>query len=80
MTSTICEAIIFDQRHIFPLSHWNENWQCCISLPVVLGRAGVVSTVALPLNDVEGRVFTESAERLKAVIDRATELDAKSLS
>ncbi|KAI9839343.1 MAG: hypothetical protein M1838_004382, partial [Thelocarpon superellum] len=53
VVSTICESIIFDQRQVLPLSHWQEEYKCCLSLPAVLGKAGVRSTIVLPLNEKE---------------------------
>jgi L-lactate dehydrogenase len=69
MTS-ICEAIIFDQRQIFPLSHWQEDLQCCLSLPAILGKSGIVSTIHLPLDENESKLLTESAKTLRAVISK----------
>jgi L-lactate dehydrogenase len=69
-TSSICEAIIFDQRQIFPLSHWQEDLRCCLSLPAILGRSGIVSTISLPLEEDESNLIAESAECLKAIISK----------
>jgi len=69
-TSSICEAIIFDQRQIFPLSHWQDDLRCCLSLPVIIGRSGIVSTLPLPLEEEESNLIAESARRLKAIISQ----------
>jgi L-lactate dehydrogenase len=70
--SSICEAIIFDERQIFPLSHWQQDLECCLSLPAVLGRSGIVSTVFLPLDKTEAELVVDSAKRLRAVISKYT--------
>jgi L-lactate dehydrogenase len=67
-TTSICEAIIFDQRQIFPLSHWQEDLQCCLSLPAILGRSGIISTLRLPLDENESKLIAESAKNLRAII------------
>ncbi|KAH8602190.1 lactate dehydrogenase/glycoside hydrolase [Bisporella sp. PMI_857] len=65
---TICESIIFDHRQVVPLSTWHEDMGCCLSLPVVLGRGGVLSTIPLKLDDKERSLIENSAKSLKAVI------------
>lgn len=68
-TARICEAIIFDHHQVLPLSHWQEEWDCCLSLPAVLGRDGIISSFPLDLNEPEQAFLAESAKRLKGVID-----------
>ncbi len=68
VTARICEAIIFDHRQVLPLSHWQENWGCCLSLPAVLGRDGIISSFPLQLDDSEMSFLSNSAESLKQVI------------
>ena len=67
-TSSICEAIIFDQRDIYSLSHWQDDLQCCLSLPVILGRSGIIRTVGLPLSDDEKASIAESAKSMREII------------
>jgi L-lactate dehydrogenase len=67
-TTSICEAIIYDQRQILALSHWQEDLQCCLSLPAVIGRSGIASTIHLPLDESEKKLIAKSAENLRAVI------------
>ena len=74
ITVTICESIIFDHRQVLPLSNWQEEWGCCLSLPVILGRAGIISTIPLKLNDEERILIERSAKSLKAVV---ADTDAK---
>jgi L-lactate dehydrogenase len=65
IVSSICEAILFDQRRVWPLSHWVESLGTCISLPAVLGRGGVQKTIEVPLTDEEREVLVKSAEEIK---------------
>ncbi|KAJ6260013.1 hypothetical protein Dda_5658 [Drechslerella dactyloides] len=66
--ANICEAILFDQRPVYPLSCWHEEYQCCISLPAVVGRKGIVSQIPLPLNDKEKAQIEASAKTLREQI------------
>jgi len=75
VTATICEAIIFDERQVFPLSTWREQYGCCISLPVVVGRGGIVSNgdetgIKLPLNEAEQANVKASVATLKEHIKK----------
>jgi L-lactate dehydrogenase len=70
VTSTICEAIIFDQRHIYPLSHWCEDLKCCLSLPAIIGRSGIIETVSLPLNKDEADMMIESAKSMRDIMEK----------
>lgn len=67
-TTSICEAIIYDQRQILAVSHWQEDLGCCLSLPAVIGRSGIVSTIYLPLDESEQILIARSAKSLGAVI------------
>jgi L-lactate dehydrogenase len=69
-TTSICEAIIYDQRQVLALSHWHEDFNCCLSLPAILGRAGIISTIPLPLDDNEMRLLEKSAESIRAVTSK----------
>ncbi len=72
VVSSICESIIFDERQVHALSHWQEDLQCCLSLPAVLGRAGVLSTIPIPLSDEERVLMKESAKKMRQVITDLT--------
>ena len=71
VTASICKAILFDQRVIRPVSHWQEDFGVCLSMPAVLGRAGLVRSIPLPLSDEENKKMKESAKSLKEVNDEA---------
>lgn len=73
VTAKICEAIIFDHRQVLPLSHWQEEMGCCLSLPAVLGRDGIISSFPLHLDDKEQAFLEGSAESLRMVIEKYKE-------
>ncbi|RFU32949.1 hypothetical protein B7463_g3360, partial [Scytalidium lignicola] len=68
VTARICEAIIFDHRKILPLSHWQEEFNCCLSLPVIIGRKGIMSCFPLNLDKSELSFLSSSAKTLQEVI------------
>lgn len=73
VTAKICEAIIFDHRQVLPLSHWQEEWDCCLSLPAVVGRGGILSSFPVQLNESEQTFLGHSAQSLKKIITDYTE-------
>lgn len=74
--TSICEAIVYNQHQVFPLSHWQEDLQCCLSLPAVWGRSGMVKTVKIQLNDEERGLLAESAKQLRSVIEHCLKDDS----
>ncbi|KAF1809841.1 L-lactate/malate dehydrogenase [Eremomyces bilateralis CBS 781.70] len=70
VASTICECIVFDQRRVFPLSHWQNDFGCCLSLPAVLGRSGIVSTLPIPLDQEETSALAQSGASIKDIISK----------
>ncbi len=74
LTGSICKSILFDQRNVRPISHWIEEMGCCLSLPVVLGRKGVLRTLRMPLNEEEQASLAESASTLRGFISDAEKI------
>ena len=71
VTSSICESILFNQLHVRPLSHWQEDLQVYLSLPAVLGRGGVEKTMEIPLNEEEKQKLDVSAQAIRDIVDEA---------
>jgi L-lactate dehydrogenase len=69
VAASICKSILFDERNIRPVSHWQEGLDVCLSVPAVLGRRGVVRTVNVPLSGEERGKLEGSARALREVID-----------
>jgi L-lactate dehydrogenase len=67
---SICSSVLSDKRNVRPVSHFQPEWGCCFSLPIVLGRAGVIKKVEVPLNSDEKAALDESIRELKAAIER----------
>jgi L-lactate dehydrogenase len=75
IVASICSSILFDKRDVRPLSHFIPEFGCCLSLPVVLGRKGLVHTIQLPLTTGEKARLAKSGERTKEAVKRLMEGD-----
>lgn len=69
---SICSAILSDERKICPVSHLQPEFGCCFSLPVVLGRRGILGTIQMPLSNEEVNDLANSAKGLNALVERVT--------
>ncbi|MBR2121487.1 MAG: L-lactate dehydrogenase [Lachnospiraceae bacterium] len=69
----ICEAIIRDEKSILPLSSVQHGFygidDVALSIPVIVGRSGIETTVPIRLNSEEHENLKRSADTLKKVRD-----------
>ncbi len=72
--SDICSAIIHNQRRVLPLSVYHQEYDICISVPVILGENGIEGTVNLEFHDGEKARFQESVK----IVQEETKLLTKS--
>ncbi|KAK4198911.1 lactate dehydrogenase/glycoside hydrolase [Triangularia verruculosa] len=70
VVASICASILFDKRDVRPISHFQPEFGCCFSLPVILGRKGIIKTIKIPLGSEENAAIARSAERLKSTLER----------
>ena len=71
-TAHIARAISRDERAVLPVSvrtSFDGVGEVCLSVPSVVGRAGVLSQLPAPLDDTERADLHASAAALRAVID-----------
>ena len=68
VSALIAESIIFDQRQVFPLSHYQEDMKCCLSTPVAIGRDGLLKPMPLQLEDDERELLDKSAKDMREVL------------
>ncbi len=64
----ICEAIIFNQKIVIPLSIYIEEYKTCLSMPVILGENGIEKILSIPLNDNEQKTLTDAAQQLHSFL------------
>jgi L-lactate dehydrogenase len=69
VVARLCRSILFDEREVVCVSSWQEELGVCLSLPVVLGREGVVRGVEMGLSKEEKEKLGKSAEAIKEVIN-----------
>lgn len=71
-TADLVEAILYDKRTILPVSHLMEGEygisDVCMSMPVVVGREGIVGKICVKLSDDEVSLLKKSADVLRGVM------------
>src|SRR3990172_4455903 len=63
--AAICEAIVFDQKLVMPLSTYIQEYDTVFSMPAILGENGIERILPIPLDDLEQKKLTDSAEQLR---------------
>jgi len=71
IAASICKYILFDSRSVRPLSFYQPELGCCLSMPAVIGRTGIIRAMPIQLDDAEQQELAKCARGLKAVIDGA---------
>ena len=68
----ILEAILFDERRVLPVSGLLRGFRgmedVCLSLPRIVGRAGIEAPLPIPMTVDEESGLHESAARIRAVV------------
>ncbi|HEV2600889.1 MAG TPA: L-lactate dehydrogenase [Candidatus Babeliales bacterium] len=65
--AALCETIIFDHKRVLPVSHYQEEFGVCLSMPAVIGAKGVERIIPTPLDFKERALLQESAEQLRVL-------------
>jgi L-lactate dehydrogenase len=73
IAASICKYILFDQRTVRPLSYYQPELGCCLSMPAVLGRKGIIRGMPIELNEVEMQDLKACAKNLRGIIEGAEE-------
>jgi len=66
-TARLVDAVLGDGHTVFPVSAWDERLGVYIGQPAIVGAAGIVRALPVPLNALEQQAYTASA----GVIGRA---------
>jgi L-lactate dehydrogenase len=69
--ASICRHILFDSRTVRPLSFYQPDLDCCLSMPAVIGRRGIVKAMPIELVESEKLDLKSCARGLRAVIEGA---------
>jgi L-lactate dehydrogenase len=65
----LTEAVLRDERTIFPVASYQQAYGVTLSLPSVVGRAGVIRTLEPTMSQDERAALEHSAEQLKTAAD-----------
>jgi L-lactate dehydrogenase len=63
--ATLCEAIIFNQKLIIPLSVYMQQYKIYFSMPAVLSENGIEKIIELPLNTDEQQKLSYSIKLIQ---------------
>lgn len=69
--ASICKYILFDSRTVRPLSFYQPELGCCLSMPAVVGRTGIVKPMPIELDETEKAELESCAKGLRAIIEGA---------
>jgi L-lactate dehydrogenase len=61
----MCEIILYDKKEILPVVSYQKEFDCCFSMPAVLGAHGVQSYVDVELSDDELEQLKKFIQLLK---------------
>jgi L-lactate dehydrogenase len=67
---SICSAVLLDRRTTCAVSHFQPKMGCCLSLPVALGRQGILEMLPISLDREERTRLEATGKELKAEIER----------
>lgn len=67
VSARLAEIILRDERSVHPVGSYNPRFGTTVSLPSVLGRAGVIEVLDPEMSDEERQGLARSASRLKEI-------------
>jgi L-lactate dehydrogenase len=70
VSARIAEMVLTDERAVIPIGSFQERFGVTLSLPSVVGRAGVIRVFEPDLSDEEHSGLEKSAKALQAALDR----------
>ncbi|CAG5175052.1 uncharacterized protein ALTATR162_LOCUS10806 [Alternaria atra] len=71
IAASICKYILFDSRSVRPLSFYQPELGCCLSMPAVVGRKGIIKSMPIQLDEEERAQLEACAKGLRGVIEGA---------
>lgn len=71
IAASICKYILFDSRSVRPLSFYQPELGCCLSMPAVVGRKGIIKAMPIQLDDEEKAELEKCARGLRGIIEGA---------
>ena len=71
----VAEVVLRDERAVFPVGSHNPRYGVALSLPSVVGRAGVTEVLWPQMSDEETRALERSAETLRSAVGKYVKLN-----
>jgi L-lactate dehydrogenase len=68
VSARIVEAVLRDERVVIPIGSYNPTYGATLSMPSVVGRAGVLRILEPSMSEEERHALERSADRLRAVV------------
>ena len=62
------EAVLRDERVVIPIGSYHPTYGATLSMPSVVGRAGVLRILEPTMSEEERHALERSADRLRAVV------------
>jgi L-lactate dehydrogenase len=73
VSARIAEAVLRDERAVLPIGVYNSQYGATLSLPSVIGRAGVTRILEPAMSDEERQALDQSAETLRQAVQRISQ-------
>lgn len=70
VSARIAEVVLRDERAVIPIGSYNPEYGVTLSLPSILGRAGVERILKPDMSDEEQQALERSAETLRSAVAR----------
>ncbi len=74
VSARIAEAVLRDEHAVMPIGSYNPRYDVTLSMPSVVGRAGVVRVLDPEMSDEERRKLQLSADALRHAVARIEDL------
>ncbi|KAJ1657048.1 hypothetical protein IWQ61_003481 [Dispira simplex] len=71
--ATLVQCVLFDSQRVFPISCYNEDVNCYVSTPAVLGRDGVGRIIPVPMTTEEHKAYDKAVESIRSMTNRYSE-------
>jgi L-lactate dehydrogenase len=68
VSARIAEAVLRDERVVIPIGSYNPTYGATLSMPSVVGRAGVLTILEPSMSEEERHALERSADRLRAAV------------
>ena len=74
----MCQAIIFDEKRVLPVSCYQPEYNLCLSMPAVLGKEGIERMLPITLSPNETKTLAQSAQSMHSFIEELSSTTASS--